>query len=82
MSRKRSAVKPSECENVSKKYSKKNARSSSRDFIRGVQSLHYTMVKRSMQGPYIGADNNFFLSYEYIKLIAQGLIFISLSALW
>ena len=60
MSSKRSAVKSSECEKFLKsKTKKKNARSSSRDFVREVQSLHYTRVKRSMRGPYIGADINF-----------------------
>ena len=29
------------------------------------------MVKRSMEGPYIGADNNLILGYEYIKVITQ-----------
>jgi hypothetical protein len=59
MSSKRSAVKTSECENVSKSKSKLNAGYSSRDLIREVQSLHYTTVKRSMQGPYVGTDDKF-----------------------
>jgi len=46
MFRKRSAVKPSECENVAKK-----KKSSTRDFMREVESLHYATVK---QGPYSG----------------------------
>jgi hypothetical protein len=48
MFKKRSAVKPSECENVEKK---KKKRFSARDFIREVESLHYATVK---QGPYSG----------------------------
>jgi hypothetical protein len=50
MFRKRSAVKPGECENVAKKL-KKKTRSSTRDFKREVESPHYATVK---QGPYSG----------------------------
>jgi hypothetical protein len=54
MSTKRSALKPSECENVTDK-SKIKVRSSTRDFIRDEKPLHYTTVKKkkkSVQGPY------------------------------
>ena len=47
MSSKRSAVEPSECENVAlKKVKKKKPRSSTRDFIREVKSPPYTTVKK------------------------------------
>ena len=50
MSRKRSAVEPSECENVAKKSKKKRERSSTRDFIREVKSLQWLKKKSKKKG--------------------------------
>jgi hypothetical protein len=78
MSSKRIAVKPSECENASKKMQVPHP---------GILSEKYNLCiiprsKCQCRGLTLTLTITSVLGYEYIKIIAQSLIFISLSALW
>jgi hypothetical protein len=71
MSNKRSAVKPSEFANVALK----NARSSTRDFIRTVKALHYATVKKDKcRGRTVALTETFVLGFENIKVNTQNVI--------
>ena len=81
MIRQRSAVKPSECENIAKKLKKRQ--DAQPGTIREVKCMYYTMVKkkrerereRSMQGPYSGTYKTFGLDFKHTKANAQNLTF-------
>jgi hypothetical protein len=63
----RSAVNPSEFANVALK----NAKSSTRDFIRKVKALHYaTVIKDKRRGLTVALTETFFLGLETIKVNA------------
>jgi hypothetical protein len=82
MSSKRSAVKTSECENVSKKQNKKMQGPHP-----GTLSEKYNLCiiprsKGQCRDLTLALTITLVMDYKYIKVIAQSLIFISLSALW
>ena len=63
-------MKPSECENVTIK--KKKRRSSTRDSIRQVKSLHYVTVKKSQcRGLTVVLTKTSGLRFEHLKVNAQ-----------
>ena len=74
MSSKRSAVEPSECENVAKKVKKKKKEiSSTRDFIREVKSPPYARSKKDHCRRLIEAPTK--MGFEHITVNARNLIF-------